>query len=1000
MKIRSQVSCVSLSALAVVSWASVSDADLLPSSEDGVWRFVDEMPEATRGSEPWIRPEAGLTLMLSDAVAERVLGKAPLEFDESRRSSVVMSLPTPEGEFNEFAFVETQVMHPDLAAKFPEIRTYLGTSLDVPGEVARVTLTPAGFDAQILGPNGAYYVDRASRIDDGVYNVYARDGYTRPAEQIQGSSCLCGAEHDAHSDHARPTAGEVSRSARVGEQLRTYRLAVSTTGEYTSFHGGTVAGAQAAIVTAINRVTGIYEREVAVRMQLVPNNDQLIYTDAGSDPFTNNSAVSLLNENQPVVDGIIGSANYDVGHNFSTGGGGVASLGVVCVNGSKARGITGLPSPIGDPFYVDFVAHELGHQFRANHTFNGVNGSCSGGNRNGSTAYEPGSATTIMGYAGICGADDLQSNSDAIFHSISFDEIRAFVTTGAAAGCGVLTSTGNLPPVVDAGPGYTIPGRTPFTLTATGSDPDGQAVTFAWEQRDLGAAQALAETDNGSSPLFRSFEPTASPSRTFPRIARVLSGVADPAEELPLLSRSMTMRVTARDNQAGGGGVAFDETTITVVGGAGPFRVTSPSGGDLVGGVVTVNWDVNDTAASPINATNVEILLSTDNGQTFPTVLASSTPNDGSHAVSLPATGAGLARIMIRPTNNVFFAISEAFAIEQQAVSIALNTSIPRVVEPGSVTQFEVIALSGTETIIPSTVSVFASTDGVNYVQTVLTPVGQDEYAGSFNAPLCEQTLSLYFSAESSAGTTALFPANAPTEVIEVTSGSQLTGFEDNFQADLGWQVSSSATDGQWERGVPVDGDRGDPSVDADGSGECYVTDNVAGNSDVDNGSTTLTSPQFDTTGGATISWSYWLNDIPGGVLGVEDGLSVEYSTDGSNWTVVASYNSASASWRSDSYVVEAPGSSTSQIRFIASDDSPGDVVEAGVDAVSVASFRCVDVVDPCPADVNGSGAVDIEDLLQVLREFGVSAFGDADGDGDTDIEDLLEVLREFGSTC
>jgi hypothetical protein len=234
----------------------------------------------------------------------------------------------------------------------------------------------------------------------------------------------------------------------------------------------------AAIVTSVNRVVGVYEKEVATRMILVANNNLVEFLDANTDPFNgNNSAGILINESQTVNDANIGFANYDVGHTFSTGGGGLAQLNSPC-GPSKARGITGLPTPTGDAFDIDFVAHEIGHQFGGSHTFNGQQGNCSGGNRSAASAYEPGSGTTIQAYAGICGSDNLQPNSDPFFHARSFDQISNFVFAGGA--CGVISNTGNNLPVVSLLPnnGLSIPISTPFTLTGTATDADGDPLTY------------------------------------------------------------------------------------------------------------------------------------------------------------------------------------------------------------------------------------------------------------------------------------------------------------------------------------------------------------------------------------------------------------------------------------------------------------------------------------------------------------------------------------------
>ncbi len=638
---------------AIMIVGGFSGGDLLAASPaERIWSQAPASsldPTADRS----IIPLSFQPVILDRAALDAELRRAPNEMAENAQAlAVVVPLPTPDGGIANFRVVSSPIMEPELAARYPQIQTFRGQGIDDPSATVRMDRTLRGFHAMVMSSSGSYFVDPYARGDVDTHIVYSRSDLVNPHAGVFS----CGVPSDQEGGGGEGTTEGMELS---GASLRSYRLAVAATGEYTAFHGGTVPDGMSAIVTAINRVNQIYEREVAIRMILVANNDLLVYTNGATDPYTNNNGFAMLSQNQSNVNAVIGSANYDMGHVFSTGGGGVAHLRAVCNNVYKAQGVTGLPNPVGDPFYVDYVAHEMGHQWGGNHTFNGTASGCGGGNRNPSTAYEPGSGSTIMAYAGICGADNIQNFSDDYFHGASFTEIVNYSTLGTGNTCAVETPTGNSPPVAEAGNGFTIPVSTPFALCGSAVDPDGDAMTYGWEEFDLGPAGS-PNTPSGNAPIFRSFDPANTPERWFPKASDVVNNVQTKGEILPSYARNLNFRLTARDNLSGGGGVGFDTISLAVSDVGGPFVVTSPNSAVTWTGGTTqvVTWDVAGTDLAPISCDSVDIALSLDGGWTFPLPLLSGTTNDGSQAVMMPDLQSATSRVRVSCHGNVFFDIS------------------------------------------------------------------------------------------------------------------------------------------------------------------------------------------------------------------------------------------------------------------------------------------------------------------------------------------------------
>lgn len=579
----------------------------------------------------------------------------------------IIELPTPNG-IQRFRIQEASVFSDGLAAKYPKIKSYVGVGLDDASARVRLSSSQLGVHAMISSGNYPIYL-----IDPYTKDKKTAIAYFKRKSSKGKFECLV--ENKASS--ILKNKAQKTTNANDGK-LRTYRMALIGTAEYSQFHltdqgisaGASEATKKAAVLAAMNtsmtRINGIFERDLAVTMKLVTNNDDLIFFDAATDGLTNSNISTLINDSQTKCDAVIGSTNYDIGHVLGwvndESGNGLAGGGVVCKSGEKAQGATMRKTPKGDLFDIDLVSHEIGHQFGANHT---QNGDC---NRHNATAVETGSGTTIMGYAGFC-APDVQNNSDAYFHAVSIAEMWSYVTTHAT--CGVETATGNTAPTANAGNDFSIPKSTPFVLKGMSSDVDaGNALTHTWEQIDNQVGVPIPPQDTSTAgPMFRSIAPSSSADRYMPALSTVLAGnTASTWEVLPSVSRTMNFAFTVRDNVSNGAATARDDKIVIIDGDAGPFTVTSQSTASTLNGnsTQTINWNVANTNASLVKCSHVNILLSTDGGQTFPNVLISNTPNDGTQDVVLTNITTTQARIKVEAVNNIFYAVNATnFSIDK-----------------------------------------------------------------------------------------------------------------------------------------------------------------------------------------------------------------------------------------------------------------------------------------------------------------------------------------------
>lgn len=574
---------------------------------------------------------------------------------KSNFSNVIISIPNSEGNLERFQMFEFSNFAPELQAQFPEIRSYIGIGIDDKYAKLRLSLDPNGIQGMIFrtGKVNEFFEPYS---EEG--NIYAFYSSNRNKGEMP---FVCTTEDIKVAQELKFQTQNQNRSS--SGELLTFRLALSCTGEYAQFFGGTVALALEGMNDTMTRVNGIFENDLAIHMNLISNNNVIVYLNPNTDPY---STIGNWNtELQSTLTNVIGEANYDIGHVFgaSGGGGSAGCIGCVCVNGIKGSAKTA-PSdgvPGGDTFDIDYVAHEMGHQFGANHTYSHI---FEGSGVN----VEPGSGSTIMGYAGIT-SRDVQFNSDAYFVYASVKQIQDNM---AGKTCPVRLNLSNSTPTANAGLDYTIPKSTPFVLTGVATDSDNDMLTYCWEQNDSATSNAQTGAQSAASPTktigpnWRSYSPVNTPTRYFPPLSRVIanqsttSGLEIVTEALSSVARTLNFVFTVRDNFAGAGQTNSDEMRVTVNGTAGPFVVNSPNTAVswVVGTNQNVTWNVAGTTTNGVNAEFVDIYLSTDGGNTYPILLASKVPNDGSETVTVPNNVGTTNRIMVKGYKHIFYDIS------------------------------------------------------------------------------------------------------------------------------------------------------------------------------------------------------------------------------------------------------------------------------------------------------------------------------------------------------
>lgn len=694
-----------------------------------IWKELNNTRIPVKG-ERTLFPTAYKVFQLNDAYLRNLLFQLPEGGD-----GAIISLPAPDGTMESYRIKQTPVMPHELAAKYPEIKNFTAVSINNPAITAKVNYTYAGFNAMIYNNGNSYFIDPYTNSNEGLYICYYKKDFPKNPSYTSSCGTIDDAEKELGEAEQITTESEPRPAFKTNGSLKkTFRLALACTGEYAQAVSGAITPTKpivlSAMTTTLARVNGILERELSITLQLIPNNDTLIYLDPATDSFTStqNSSINGATQtaNQTNCDKVIGSSNYDIGHLFCSGDGGIADLRGLCDPGEHARGVTGKANPTGDAFDVDYVVHEIGHQLGAQHTFNYTGSGC-GSHAVSSSAYEPGSGSTIMAYAGLCAGNDMQMHSDDYFHARSLHQISEYISTTDINTCGTTTPLLNdIPVVADIAASYQVPVGTPFELQApAATDIVHDAITYCWEQYDLGDfGYGLNFTELG--PIIRSFRPDTSRWRIFPVLDSIKSGVNSyRSEKMPVVTRTLNFRLTVRDISNGFGAYNWSDTTVTLysTSTAGPFKINGLDSSDIRwrnGSTHVVKWDVANTTAAPVSCSNVDIFLSIDDGITWPYLLASNTPNDGAEPVTVPMTvpTAG-ARIKVKSAGNVFFDINDApFKINNWPDDVPQN----------------LITRAGLDVYpIPARDVLHIATDANIYHATMFNSIGQQVWAAAID---------------------------------------------------------------------------------------------------------------------------------------------------------------------------------------------------------------------------------------------------------------------------